>query len=188
MGSCASPALPASYADVDGNIGFRLSGFIPLRKAGGGRLPAPGWDRSWDWRGYIPFEEMPEVFNPPSGLIVAANTPIAYSRYPLVTEPSTGYRAQRILEQLATGTRTTVEDCIALQADVLSLPGLRLARLLVDRLGGPADADLEPALDELHRWDGRATQDSAGAAIYETALHRLVEDWLGSQLHPALTP
>ncbi len=186
MGSCASPALSASYADVDGNIGFRLSGFIPLRKAGGGRLPAPGWDRSWDWRGYIPFEEMPEVFNPPSGLIVAANNPIAYSLYPLVTEPSTGYRAQRILDQMGAGREITVEDCIALQADVLSLPGLRLARLLLDRLGGPADADLAATLAELRRWDGQAAEDSAGAAIYETVLERLVENCIGSQLRPAL--
>ncbi len=186
MGSCASPALSASYADVDGNIGFRLSGFIPLRRTGGGRLPAPGWDRSWDWQGYIPFEEMPEALNPHSGLIVAANNPIAYSRYPLVTEPSTGYRAQRILDRLAASTEVTVEDCVALQADVLSLPGLRLSRLLVDRLGGPSDADLEPALAELRGWDGQATEASAGAAIYEVVLERLVEICIGSQLSPAL--
>ena len=186
MGSCASPALSASYADVDGNIGFRLSGFIPLRKAGGGRLPAPGWDRSWEWRGYIPFEEMPEAFNPSSGLIVAANNPIAYSRYPLVTEPSTGYRAQRILDRMGTATAITVEDCLALQADVLSLPGLRLARLLLDRLGKAADADLAPVLAELRRWDGLATAESAGAAIYEAVLERLVENCIGSQLSPAL--
>jgi len=55
MGSMASPAVTAIYADVDGNIGFRVSGFIPIRKPGAGRLPSQGWDREAEWRGYIPF-------------------------------------------------------------------------------------------------------------------------------------
>ena len=186
MGSMASPSIAATYADVDGNIGFRVSGFIPIRKAGGGRLPAPGWDRSWEWSGYIPFEEMPESYNPPSGLIVAANNPIAYARHPLVSEPSTGYRAQRIIDQLGDRQDISLDDCVALQADVLSLPGLRLARLLAERLGKDTDADLGPALMELRGWDGQATAASAGAAIYEVVLERLVENCIGARLSPAL--
>jgi penicillin amidase len=187
MGSMASPAVAATYADVDGNIGFRVSGFIPIRKPGAGRLPSQGWDREAEWRGYIPFEEMPESLNPPSGMIVAANNPIAYATYPLVTEPSTGYRAGRILDRLADQVGVSVGDCIALQADTHSLPGLRLTKLMLARLGEAADdAELVAALSVLRDWDGKMSADSAGAVIYERTLERLIEICIGARLSPAL--
>lgn len=185
VGSMASPAVTATYADVDGNIGFRVSGFIPIRKPGAGRLPSQGWDREAEWRGFIPFEEMPESLNPPSGIIVAANNPIAYATYALVTEPSTGYRARRILDSLADQVGVSVDDCIALQADTHSLPGLRLTRLMLARLGAP-DADLVAALSVLRDWDGKVSADSAGAVIYERTLERLIEICIGARLSPAL--
>jgi penicillin amidase len=186
MGSMSSPALTATYADVDGNIGFRVSGFIPIRKPGGGRLPSQGWDRGAEWRGYIPFEEMPESFNPPSGMIVAANNPIAYGTHPLVTEASTGYRARRIIDRVAAAREMSVDDCVALQADTHSIPGTRLAGLLLDRLGGAGDADLGAALSVLRDWDGEMSPGSAGAVIYERTLERLLENCVGARLSPAL--
>src|SRR5258708_13421303 len=110
MGSCASPALPASYADVDGNIGFRLSGFIPLRRTGGGRLPAPGWDRSWDWRGYIPFQGMAAGFNPPPRLILPPNKPLAHPRFPPGPQPPPARPAPRLPRRIgaARGNNPTV--------------------------------------------------------------------------------
>jgi penicillin amidase len=209
LGSMASPSMTVTYADVSGNIGFRVSGFVPIRKPGAGRVPSQGWDREAEWGGFIPFEEMPESLNPPSGLVVAANNPIAYASYPLVTEPSTGYRAQRILDRLADSVRVSVEDCIALQADTYSLPGLRLAKLILARLGtveeggkdqparsagatgkpgaeGAADVDLDAALEVLRNWDGEANADSAGAVIYERTLERLMENCIGARLSPAL--
>jgi penicillin amidase len=187
MGSMASPAVTAIYADVDGNIGFRVSGFIPIRKPGAGRLPSQGWDREAEWRGYIPFEEMPESLNPPSGMIVAANNPIAYATYPLVTEASTGYRAERILDRLADQVGVSVGDCIALQADTHSLPGLRLTKLMLARLGEAADdAELVAALSVLRDWDGKMSANSAGAVIYERTLERLIEICIGTRLSPAL--
>jgi penicillin amidase len=132
---------------------------------------------------------MPESFNPPSGVIVAANNPIAYATYPLVTEPSTGYRAQRILDRLAGKVGVSVEDCIALQADTYSLPGLRLAKLILARLGtaeGVGGVDLGRALAVLRDWDGDMNADSAGAVIYERTLERLIENCIGVRLSPAL--
>jgi penicillin amidase len=195
----ASPSMAVTYADVDGNIGFRVSGFIPLRKPGAGRLPSQGWDRESEWRGYIPFEEMPESLNPPSGIIVAANNPIAYATYPLVAEPSTGYRARRILDSLGGRTDVSLDDCVDLQADTHSLSGLRLAALILARLSpspgtaGPyaheaasGEVDLDAALAVLREWDGSASAESAGAVIYERTLQRLIENCIGVRLSPAL--
>jgi penicillin amidase len=186
VGSCAAPAMVVSYADVDGNIGFRLMGFIPIRGSGQGRLPVPGWDGSGEWLGFIPFEEVPEALNPPAGFIVAANNPIAYDRHPLVFEPTTGYRARRVRDVVLGSPSLSVEDCVRLQNDIESLPGRALRDLVLERLGVPDEEDIAVGLRLLEEWDCRLSSDSAGGCVYQGLLERLVERMIGSHLSPAL--
>ena len=91
------------YADADGNIGYQATGLIPIRGSGDGRYPAPGWESEYDWQGFWPFETLPWSFNPSSGMVVAANQPLA--RPDLVRHIGSdfdyGYRARRIHELLA---------------------------------------------------------------------------------------
>ena len=70
------PAQNLVYADRDGNIGYQAPGRLPIRGAGDGWLPQPGWDSAYDWQGFIPFEELPVSYNPSSGYIVTANNAI----------------------------------------------------------------------------------------------------------------
>jgi penicillin G amidase len=186
VGSCAAPAMVMSYADIEGNIGFRLMGFIPIRPGGQGRLPVAGWDGSGEWLGFIPFEEVPEALNPPSGFIVAANNPIAYDRHPLVFEPTTGYRARRVREVVGGNPALTVEDCIRLQNDIESLPGRALRDLVLERLAGTPGEAIATGLRLLAAWDARLDSGSAGGVVYEGLLERLVERMIGSHLSPAL--
>jgi len=76
------PAQNLIYADVDGNIGYQSPGKIPVRGKGDGRYFAPGWDPDYDWTGYIPFEELPSVYNPAQGYLVTANQAVAAADYP----------------------------------------------------------------------------------------------------------
>jgi penicillin amidase len=187
VGSCAAPAMVVTYADTDGNIGFRLMGFIPIRPEGQGRLPLPGWDGSGEWLGFIPFEEVPEALNPASGFIIAANNPIAFARHPLVFEPATGYRARRCLEVVGANSSLTVADSVRLQGDVASLPGRALRDLVLERVGD-ADGrrDLALGLHLLREWDGQLDQDSRGGCVYDGLLEHLVERMIGDRLSPAL--
>ncbi len=104
----AAPAQNMVYADVEGNIGYQAPGMVPIRESSTsgavpGYWPSPGWDAAYDWKGFVPFEQMPFVLNPEDGVIVAANQAVAQSRRPfLTTEWDQGYRAQRIADLLAT--------------------------------------------------------------------------------------
>src|SRR5580700_7834927 len=69
----AGPGQNTIYADVDGNIGFTIPARIPIRAKGNGALPVPGDSDDYEWKGYIPFEELPRVLNPPEGIIATAN-------------------------------------------------------------------------------------------------------------------
>jgi penicillin amidase len=88
------------YADVAGNIGYQMPGRVPIRADGDGRLPVPGWTNQYEWTGFIPFEELPNRFNPPEGFIVTANNAVVDGFYPywLTREWAYGTRAQRITD------------------------------------------------------------------------------------------
>ena len=97
------------YADVDGHIGYQAPGKIPIRGAGDGNWPAPGWDPAYDWRGYIPFDELPHTLDPAAGFIVTANNAVAGPdyRFHLTDDWDRGYRAARLVNLLGTAGPST---------------------------------------------------------------------------------
>ncbi|MCP2638404.1 penicillin acylase family protein [Microbacterium sp. HD4P20] len=161
------PAQNLVYADVDGNIGYQTPGKLPLRGAADGSMPQPGWDSAYAWQGFIPFEELPVVYNPEDGYIVTANNPIVGEEYPhfLTRDWDYGWRAARITEmiqrRIANGP-FTAEDMRQVQADNHSFIGVRLTAAYLDVTTG--DDETDAALDLLREWDGQNAADSPAAA------------------------
>ncbi len=163
-----APAQNLLYADVEGNIGYQMPGKIPIRdERHSGVYPVPGWESTYEWKGYIPFEDLPWVFNPPKGYIVTANNPVVGPEYPYRIAPvwAYGYRAQRIVEMIENARGpVTVDMVAAMQMD--SRNGLRdvLVPLLADLDMG--DAELNRIRDMLQTWDGQMRADSPEAAVF----------------------
>lgn len=154
------------YADVDGHIGYALGGAVPLRAAGAGRLPVPGWTDEYEWTGTIPPEALPYALDPADGAIVSANNRIVGADYPhpLPSEWLSGYRAARIHELLEQTTEHSMASFARMHVDLRSLPGLELAAL-AGRL--PASSvTAQHARDALATWDGELTTGSVGGTIY----------------------
>jgi penicillin G amidase len=179
----AAPGVSFLYADVDGNVGYHSSGRLPLRAPGhDGAAPVPGWSGDFEWRGFIPFEEMPRALNPEQGFVVSANHKVVDDGYPYVIsrDMADPYRARRINERLAAMPRVGVEDVQALQADVTSLPAADLVPFLLQVK--PRDDRERRALEELRRWDLRLTADTPGGAVFEVWLWHLWADLFGDEL------
>lgn len=170
-----SPPQNVSYADVDGDIGFLVSGRIPIRPGPGpdgarpGTLPRPGWNREHDWRGFVPFEALPRVYNPPGGALVTANHAVTADDYPhpLTFEWAAGFRAARIMERLAARPRHDAESFRSLQQDRVST----FARALLPRLRDvPLGADTTPlarrARGLLDGWDGDMDPDRPEPLVF----------------------
>jgi penicillin amidase len=186
------PSQNVVYADVDGNIGYQTPGKFPLRSNGDGRSPVPGWTGDYEWKGYIPFEKLPSVYNPEKGYIVTANNPVVGSRYPfsLGTEFSYGERARRIAELIeADNDGITAEDVAGIHGDVYNREGVEIVACLkgLDLWGlPPARGSLEPgsleaARDLLLAWNGRMAGNSPGAALYGFFILALMEETLRDQ-------
>ncbi|HWM16101.1 MAG TPA: penicillin acylase family protein [Microbacterium sp.] len=183
------PAQNLIYADVDGNIGYQTPGKLPIRGAGDGSMPQPGWDSAYAWQGVIPFEELPTSFNPPEGFIVTANNAIVPEDYPyfLTGDWDYGWRAARIvhlLERKSAMGELTVDDMRDIQADSESAIGKRLVAAYAGVSTGRAGTDA--ALDLLRSWDAQNTADSAAAAYANVLWDQLVTDlFVTGREHPA---
>jgi penicillin amidase len=172
-----SPSQNIVYADVAGNIGYYAPGRIPIRAAGhDGMLPAPGWDDSAEWQGYIPFAELPQAYNPAAGFIATANNRIVGDDYPYLisNDWAPPYRAERIvqlIEQLSDGAASSdgatidVADMAAIQADRFSAQVADLLPFLLTV--PPQDERQSRALAYLQDWNGELALDSVAASIYE---------------------
>jgi len=86
------------YADVEGNIAYQSTGEVPIRPAGDGGWPVPGWTGEYDWAGVVPYEEMPRMFNPPRDYVASANNPVILpgTGPHFSVDADLGYRAARI--------------------------------------------------------------------------------------------
>lgn len=178
----STPSLNMVYADVAGNIGYQMCGQIPIRARGEGLVPSPGWGGQYEWTGWIPFAELPSVLNPPDGLWATANHRTTLgSRHFFTREYIGPHRYRRIRGVLEARERHSAVDFSALQADLVTLAGREVAQHLAQNLNPRVPLERR-AVDALRRWDGRATEDSAAAAIY----HMFVQSLLAELHGPAL--
>ncbi len=171
------PAQNLIYADVEGNIGYQAPGRLPIRGAGDGWMPQPGWDSSYDWTDYIPFEELPVSYNPSSGYIVTANNAIVTDDYEhfLSRDWDYGYRAARIsylIERQAAAGPLTAQDTRTIQNDNEMWIGKKLATVMGDvEVEGKGQQE---AVSLLRTWDAQNNADSAAAAYANVLWSNLV--------------
>lgn len=162
------PAQNVVYADVDGHIGWRATGLLPLRPDGDdGSSPRDG---ARDWRGYLPQSEMPRVIDPPSGYLATANQRIIGTSFPHVvaTNWASPTRARRIASLIEAAGKLDREGIERMQLDVVSTDHLELVKAFPDpqRFAG---------------WTGEAGADSKlflEAWAFEAAVRELIRKQL----------
>jgi penicillin amidase len=182
------PMQSMVVADTAGTIGMVAPGRVPVRDPANkmaGRAPVPGWDATYDWKGFLKFEDLPQVVNPPAGAIGTANARIVGPDYPhfLTTDWDAPYRQQRINELIIDRTGHDVASMHAAQADVLSLGFAPLKSLMIAaaRRGGADPA----VLDRLDRWDTSMRGDIAEPLIFMAWKREIVRAVYHDDLGPA---
>ncbi len=174
-----SPAQNVVYADVDGRIGYQATGRIPIRAAGDGSVPVPGHDDSHAWTGYVPYDELPRVFDPPSGILATANGRIVPDGYKhvLTRQWASAHRTARIYEVLESGRKVSSADMLALQTEVQSGWDRFCAQEFAAAIARSPNtsAYARQAAEVMRTWDGRVASDSAAAVLVARARRRLTQ-------------
>ena len=170
------------YADSAGNIAYSFPGKIPVRARGDGRVPVPGWTGEYEWTGYIPFDELPHLFNPPQGYVATANNRVVGEECPYDwgCEHITGDRAQRICELLEARDKIDIAYIQRMHFDQLS----PAAQILSHALGQLAvdDPELAAVVARMRDWDGTLSVDSPAAAVHEVFLRQMTSIMLRDKL------
>ncbi len=185
-----APTLNYVYADTHGNIGYSLAGRVPIRSHSPSLLPLPGWSGEFDWKGHIPFGELPCLYNPPEGVIATANNRIADDSYPYYLSGffDPPYRIRRIKELLTAKEKFSLEDMATIQKDVCSVHGREIIVALRTDLEEIAckDASLKKAVEKLISWDGNCSEKSFEAAFshvfYQRFMMNVLLPVLGQEL------
>src|SRR6202521_227844 len=189
--SFGAPGQNVMYGDVDGHIGYQATGRVPIRAAGDGGLPVNGSDDAHEWKGWIPFDQMPHAYDPPGGILATANgriTPDGY-KYSISTDWDAPWRTDRIYRVLESGKKFAPADMLALQMDVSSTYDRFCADKFVYAVDHAANASdrAKRAVDILRDWDGRMSADSAAPTIETKARQELarllLEPKLGAASH-----
>ena len=157
------------YADKSGRVGFQCAGRVPIR----GRVVRGYRDANEpadQWRGFIPFEGLPHVVDPPRGYVASANERVAPDDYPypLYGSWGGGQRAERIRQVLESGAQRDRNQSLTLQNDVKSCRAERLCPPLVGWLAEADDADIVQLRNALSAWDHRYTTESLAPTLFET--------------------
>jgi len=182
------PAQNFIYADTAGNIGYQAAGRVPVRKNFSGDVPLDGASGQFEWDGYIPFEQMPSVYNPASGIVATANQSPFPPDYTYRVEGSFAdkYRIQQIRALLNSKGNLTVDDLLAVQKDVYSAYDAFLAQQAIAAFAkrGSKDELVGPALDVLRGWNGQMEKDEAAPVITEFLSNHLGKA-LALEIHSA---
>ncbi|WP_326629591.1 MULTISPECIES: penicillin acylase family protein [unclassified Streptomyces] len=182
------PSQNLIYADTKGNIGYQAPGKIPVRKAGNGTMPSPGWASSYGWKkDPIPFDELPYEYNPKRGYIVTANQAVIdEKKYPNLLTEDWGYgtRSQRINDLIESkikgGGKISTDDMQKMQMDNTS----EIAALLVPELMkiNVSDKSVREAQKLLEGWDYTQEPDSAAAAYFNAVWRNILRLSFGDKL------
>ncbi len=191
------PVQNIVYADIEGNIGFKTAGMLPIRKKGQGLVPVPGWDADYGWSGFIDQDELPKLFNPPQGYVVTANHKVAGDDYPFLIGLDHGspYRMMRIKEVLQSSSNLNLADMKSLQTDWYNMQAktrlplwLDLVQADMDRFPENYDQVQSQGLFLLQEWvkNPVSAPEQAAPAIYACWYLNLMQEAFRPKMGAAL--
>jgi penicillin G amidase len=183
------PMQSMVVADTTGKIGLIAPGRVPVRDPANkvaGRAPVPGWDATYDWKGYLRFEDLPRVLNPPEGAIGTANARMVGPDYPhlLTYDWDPDYRQQRVKELVIGRSGHDMASMRAAQNDVFDPAFARLQTLMIAAAQAGGEVD-NAVLDQLTVWDTNMRADAPEPLIFTAWVREAVKAIYRDDLGPA---
>jgi penicillin amidase len=166
-------------ADTDGNIAYQAAGVAPKRVLHHGlygTAPALGWEKQYDWNGYVPFEQLPASNNPEQGWLATANQRIIASNdpNPLTADWDLSARYDRIVDLIKSRDSHDLEYMKTMQADTLSLSSIPLLELF--KTSTPSHPLGAKALELAKDFNGDMKVDSAAALVFNAWADQLTRN------------
>jgi penicillin amidase len=174
------------YADRAGNIGYQATGRFPIRQGFDGDVPLDGASGNFEWDGYIPFEQLPSFFNPPSGIVATANQNPFPPEFPYRVDGTfhDWYRIRQLQARLSAEPKLSVDDMLAIQKDVYASYDSFLAHRVVAICKRRPESNVlvREALEVLREWNGQMEKGQAAPMITQLLSAQLANSLVANLL------
>jgi len=179
-----APGQNWTYADKDGNIGWRPNSKIPIRLGAEQLIPFDGSTSKHDWTGYVPFDEMPYVYNPEKGYISNGNNKTIDDDYPYYisrywADPS---RGEQIDRRLKVNSKLDVEDMKSILNEITSPFAQEYSTLFIKNYSEGFSENGDEIYDILNGWDGVESIDSDATVVFHAIYIQLVQNLFQDEL------
>lgn len=167
------------FADSAGNIGYICAARLPIRKDNNPTYIFDGSNSENDWKGFVPYDEMPKVINPSDNFVASANNKVVKSfRYHIsnIWEPTS--RIERIREYLTQDKLFGIDDFRKLQMDIKSVYAAKIVPVILDAFKDVEvkDNNLRITLSLLGQWNFEMDKGSQTPAIFSVFKMKLLEN------------
>ena len=185
MNGWVDPCNNFIFADTNGDYGYINRGKVPVRNLLNAWVPVPGWDKKYDWNGYVPFNELPRIKNPKNGFIVTANNKIPDEDYPfyLSLDSAPEYRARRITQRIKSHLEKGKFDSksmLAIHSEIISIPAQILTKEIKKiNFENSRYSELQKYLIG---WDGSMDRNFVAPTIYSEFRYRLNKEIISGLL------
>lgn len=156
------------FASNKGDIGLKVSGLIPRKDKGQGKIVQDGSKSENGWKGFVPDSLNPKSHMPARGFVSSANQHSTYPSYPFYYNGHfNDYRGRYINRQLSAKDDFSVEDMKKLQTNnysILAEEALPLLLNLLDRT--ELDVKQQGIVKLMEQWDYHFEADNPAPAIF----------------------
>jgi len=182
------PTFNFIYGDIYGNIYYVCNCRCPIRSEKyDWKKPVPGWTAETEWQGFLPFDQLPQIENPPSGFLqncnndpsdVTVDSGIKLENYPsyVACRRVTG-RTKRLLTWLHAHKKITVRDARRISMDTYNMTAEEIKPKILQAyenlrctLSDP-DGHMAQAINILREWDNFDSLKSLGSTIFAVWFH-----------------
>lgn len=165
------------FASKTGDIAIWQQGKFPARWQGQGTYVMPGQDSTYNWQAFIPQEQNPHSLNPARGYLESGNQRPVDATYPYFIPGSyINPRSIAIEEKLASMNHISVEDMKTMQNDYYNPLAFDMVPFMFKYTDiSKLDNDAKEYLNQLKKWDFKATPEAIAQTIYQLWMNKLQE-------------
>ncbi len=164
-------------ADTCGNIGYQMSGLMPVRnKNWNGFYPVEGWKSEYDWKGFVTPEELPRTYNPVEGFFITCNQDLnEFGKEKPINIAMGDYRFRSVKRHLLQQDKHNSPAFQKIQNDLYSIQAEEMVSYFLPYLSGKPKQILES-------WDFNYHPDQLAPTLFENLYQGLIRELLSVHL------
>lgn len=175
----ATPGQNFIYGDDKGNIGYVFGSRLPERDENDFTFIFDGTTDKYDWKGFVPRNQLPTMFNPKDDFIATANNKTEKDfKYHISNfwEPTS--RIDRIEELLGSKDKFSDKDFMNYQMDFVSPYAKKITQYILAAFKNVqvTDKELSLTLELFSDWNYEMNQYSQVPTIYAVFLNYLIKN------------